>query len=91
MGQRMSIRIQLFGGFREFSKTSELQIEVPVHSSLNEIKIELEQELRKLNPSVDFHDFLQASVLANETQILGDPAEIPHGACLAILPPVCGG
>ena len=80
----MKIKIRLFGAFRKYSDTGELELEIPENSTVNELC----GELRSLIPD---EGLISESAIADESRILEKTEKIKEGSTLAILPPVCGG
>lgn len=80
----IKINIKFFGGFRKFGKS--IDISVPSGSSIHTVK-------NALNHALDNQDklLIDASVFANDNEILQDTFVFNEDVCLSILPPVCGG
>lgn len=76
--------VKFFGMFRKFGE--QVDIEIPVGSSVVQIKKMITQQL-----GAEHKDLVDSSVLANATDILTDAYTFQETQSLSILPPVCGG
>lgn len=80
----ITINIKFFGSFRKFGKN--IDVIVPNGSSVVAVK---EALILALNDKDAF--IIEASVLANNNEILQDDRVFNADAKISILPPVCGG
>lgn len=80
----ITINIKFFGSFRKFG--SNIDIIVPEGSSVITVKEALAVALNSKDTFI-----VEASVLANDNEVLQDDAVFNADTQLSILPPVCGG
>ena len=85
------IKIRLFGTFRKWSESGEVELDIPLQATVSDLKSVIEQELKKNPRTSDLSDIVFRSVLADEHRILKDSEGIEDSVTLSILPPVCGG
>ncbi len=80
----IKINIKFFGGFRKFGEA--VDCVVPEGSSVLAVKSALAIALQGKDKAL-----IDASVLANDNEILQDDVLFHEDTQLSILPPVCGG
>jgi len=80
----INIKIRLFGAFRKYGE--EISFTVPAEGGLPAVRQKLESLV-----SANDKALVKSSAFANDERILDENASISQDACLAILPPVCGG
>jgi len=84
-----TLRVRLFGAFRECSPDGICAVPVRGDETVGEVKGRLAQTLRA-GGKFDVSALLAKSVLASDTDVLAD-ADLVIGTELSLLPPVCGG
>jgi molybdopterin synthase sulfur carrier subunit len=86
----MNITLQLFGRFRDFADTPEVQLDFPGIATVDEFRqafdVWASTHWAGYSPSL-----LRASALASETSILQGRQALPEDGRMAVLPPVSGG
>lgn len=86
----MNVSIQLFGAFRQFQPSGEVQLACPDAHSIADVRSALHSYAVANWP--DFHPaLLRVSAFASASSVLRDAHPIPDDRQLAILPPVSGG
>lgn len=86
----MKIRIALYGALREADPRGHVELEVPVGSTVAELRELLAAHLREHAPAISA-GLVQRSAFASAEEILHDHRSVPEGMELAVLPPVSGG
>jgi molybdopterin converting factor small subunit len=95
----MNLKVRLFGAFRNYADTPEVECALPSHATQATLKMELERLLSATHHSHAGPDeqrsrlsrLLAESALADEEKVLSETDPLRDGMRLAILPPVCGG
>ena len=90
----LQIDVRLFGAFRKYSNGAEVTFEVPHGTTVSAVRKYLGEALRRGAAAFADQPLLDASVLADDDEILDDAQPLGSGAdriSLAVLPPVCGG
>jgi len=85
----IEINIQLFGSARSLYQSPTIHLQMPVGTSLKNLREILSQELGK--NSSQGSEILNSSVFATESEILPESSEFFQNTTLALMPPVCGG
>lgn len=83
-----TIRIKLFGGFRQFRDEAELAVETDHASTVADLRKNVAREFGNDENALSL---LNASAFATDKRVLDDDESVPDDADLALLPPVCGG
>ncbi len=91
MQSGINIEINMFGILSSFSGDEPLILNIPSGSNIKEILDVLKINLVNKFPEFNHHKVLDASVFADEKEILKKDHIITKDTNLAILPPVCGG
>lgn len=86
----MLITLQLFGRFREFSESPEVQLELPNVTTAGDFRAAFDVWAQANWPTYRTA-LLSASAIATETDLLHASSPLPANGRLAILPPVSGG
>jgi molybdopterin converting factor small subunit len=87
----MKARLRLFGEFRNFTDSAEIEVPVNDGFTVEDLKSQAAVQLGKLRPGYDLERLLSRSAVADENRIL-DPKElIGDHRWFALLPPVSGG
>jgi sulfur carrier protein ThiS len=84
----MILSIETFGAFRDFYKAGFIEIECELPIQIGTIKDLIALQNIEIP---NFANLVKTSVIANETEILGDAFMIDKICQLMILPPVSGG
>jgi molybdopterin synthase sulfur carrier subunit len=90
----LRVEVRLFGAFRKYANGSEVSLEVPRGTTVSALRKHLGEALRRGAASFADQPLLDASVLADDEEILDDAQPLGGGGdriFLAVLPPVCGG
>jgi molybdopterin converting factor small subunit len=88
----LRIDVRLFGALRKYANGAEISLEVPSGTTVSGLRSYLGDALRRGGAAFADQPLLDASVLADEEQILDDAqALVADRISLAVLPPVCGG
>ncbi len=91
MQSSVNIEINMFGILSNFSGNEPLILSVPSGSNIKEILDVLKSNLANKFPDFKHQKVLDASVFADEKEVLKQDHIITKNTNLAILPPVCGG
>ncbi len=91
MQDSVNVEINMFGMLKKFSEEPPLMLGVPAGSSIAEILDVLKKNLANRFPDFNHHKVIDASVLADEKEVLKHDHIINQDTSLAVLPPVCGG
>lgn len=83
-----TIRIKLFGGFRQFRPESMLTLEMDNASTVADLRNNVAGAFDNDENALSL---LKASAFATDKRVLDDDESVPEEAELALLPPVCGG
>lgn len=86
----MTITLQLFGRFREFSPTPEIELDFPGIATVGEFRSALDAWALAHWPR-DAPGLLKASAIATESALLHASSPLPADGRIAVLPPVSGG
>ena len=90
MNTPTELTVKLFGAFRQYHQ-GPLRIEVPTDSTVLAVKVAIAQALQQSNASFTNLALVNQSAIADDHRIYRNDERVPNHACLAILPPVCGG
>lgn len=85
------IDVQLFGAFRKYIPSGEIQVAISSACSVDEFKGHVAKKLEELSCGFTDTNLIFDSALANDDEVLSGDAVIRPGDKLALLPPVCGG
>lgn len=86
----MTIRIDLFGAFREYEPAARIELDEPEGRTVADLRAAVERYAR--THWANFRpELLRVSVFASESRVLRDAEPLPEDGRLAILPPVSGG
>lgn len=89
---KINITLELFGAARSLYPDPKIKIELPLGSSLSNLREFVQEEFKKLNSNhTHMMTILNSCVFATEKEILPLSTEFFQNANLALLPPVCGG
>jgi len=91
MQSSINIEINMFGILSSFSESEPLILSVPTGSNLKSVSELLKKNLAEKFSDFNHHKVLDASVFANENEILKPDFVLNKDTSLVILPPVCGG
>lgn len=86
----MIITLQLFGRFREFSPSAEIQFDFPGVSTVAEFRAAFDVWALAHWPGYA-SGLLKASAIATESALLQPGSPLPTDGRIAVLPPVSGG
>lgn len=86
----MKLRITLFGALREADTRGFIEVEVPAHSTIAEVRDAVQHYARDHAPAIS-PNLIQRSAFASQDEILHNHRSVPDNGELAILPPVSGG
>lgn len=81
-----SIKVRLFGAFRQDNPESSLTVEIPEQGRVGDLRQAMEAALESENA----RSLLKASAFATDSEVLDDHDPVPERE-ISILPPVCGG
>ena len=87
----ISIVIRLFGGFRQLTGKTEMNLEIQKGASVSEIRKILFEQMKMLTTQPEKLELIWNSLLADESEVLSDETQINHSLILALLPPFSGG
>lgn len=86
----MKIELGLFGAFRDFDRTSRIELELPAGARISDLREAVraygEQHWPAFRPGLLSH-----SAFASEEAVLRDGEAVPANGRMALLPPVSGG
>lgn len=91
MQSSVNVEINMFGMLSQYSGTEPLVLKVSRGLNMKEILGILKEELSKKFSDFNAHKVIDASVLADESEILRRDHIITKDVSLVVLPPVCGG
>jgi molybdopterin converting factor small subunit len=91
MQSSLKVEINLFGMLSKYGEGDPLVIIVPSGANMKEVLQALKAELSSRFSDFNAHKVLDASVLADEKEVLKHDHILNQNVSLAILPPVCGG
>ncbi|GLQ89314.1 MoaD/ThiS family protein [Dyella flagellata] len=86
----MKVRIRLFGALRDADANGYIELQVPEHCTIAELRELLRDHLRTHAPHISA-GLVQRSAFASDDEILHNHRTLPENGQLAILPPVSGG
>jgi sulfur-carrier protein len=86
----MKLRISLFGALRDADARGFIELDVPDHSSIAQVRDAMQHYVREHAPAISPH-LIQRSAFASDEEILHNHRQVPENGTLAILPPVSGG
>lgn len=86
----MTITVQLFGRFREFSAAHEITLELPGIATVADFRAAFDAWAGAHWPGYT-PALLRASAVATDTTLLRTDSPLPADGRLALLPPVSGG
>jgi sulfur-carrier protein len=86
----MKLRITLFGALRDADARGFIELDVPDHSTIAQLRDAMQQHLHEHAPAIS-PGLIRRSAFASEDEILHDHRAVPENGELAILPPVSGG
>ncbi|MBE1159690.1 MoaD/ThiS family protein [Dyella acidiphila] len=86
----MKRRISLFGALREADARGYIEVDVPAHSTIAELREAVQHYAREHAPAIS-PGLIQRSAFASGDEILHNHRSVPEQGELAILPPVSGG
>lgn len=81
----MTLNILLFAGLRDLAGSSTVAVELPTNATVAELR----QQLAAVHPQLAV--LLARSRVAMNMEFAVDDSLIPHGAEIAVIPPVSGG
>jgi len=81
----MKLKIILFAAARDLCEATEIQVELPVSSTIADLKIELTKLFPQLQP------LLSRSSISVDQQYAGEKLQLEASHEIAIIPPVSGG
>lgn len=82
------VRINLFGGFRQFHDQPAISIEIERSATVATLRGRIAE---LFDDDANARALLKASAFATDRRVLGEDEGIPADEELALLPPVCGG
>ena len=91
MRMAYTVKMQLFGPFRKFGNGMSMDVEIDRPVTVIELKRNLAEKLRSLDPQSREAELVSDSAIASETHVLSENVVIDTDCSLAILPPVSGG
>lgn len=80
----MKVKVRLFGAFRDYDESGELEFELQAGATAAQLRAELALVVGR-------PELLAESVLADENSVLSENHVLREAAVVAVLPPVCGG
>jgi sulfur-carrier protein len=86
----MKLRITLFGALRDADGHGFIELDVPDHSTIANVREAMQHYVREHAPAIN-PNLIQRSAFASEDEILHNHRHVPENGQLAILPPVSGG
>jgi len=86
----MMLRITLFGALRDADARGFIELDVPDHSTVAQVREAMQHYVREHALTIS-PNLIQRSAFASEEEILHNHRQIPGNGVLAILPPVSGG
>ena len=86
----MKKTIRLFGIFRTYVPSGEIEIEVPEQAQIKDLRILLSEEFHRKGMQIDDQLFGE-SAISSDQEILQDSDRVHLQRVIAVLPPVCGG
>lgn len=86
----MTITLNLFGAFRDFVPEACLQLTVPDHATVADLRAALDAHGRR-HWSGFRSELLRVSAFASEHELLREHDALPQDGRVAVLPPVSGG
>jgi len=86
----MLITLQLFGRFREFSASPQIEFDFPDVANVGEFRAAFDAWAQEHWPGYS-PGLLKASAIATESTLLHAGSPLPADGRIAVLPPVSGG
>lgn len=86
-----TIKIELYGAFRNFDDGNEIVLHLPNGANLAAIKSAFVTALQNRYPDFDIEALVAVSAFADDCAIIGSGFAVMKDTKLAILPPVNGG
>ncbi|GLQ96363.1 MoaD/ThiS family protein [Dyella mobilis] len=86
----MKLRLTLFGALRDADPRGFIELDVPEHSTVAQVREALQHHVHRHAPAIS-PSLIQRSAFASEDEILHNHRHVPENGELAILPPVSGG
>jgi molybdopterin converting factor small subunit len=91
MTQKIKLKVELFGAFRQYTDHEYLEISLNPGSTIQDLRQTFEQALQAICPETSVGDLIAASAFADVESILDERSRFERDMTLAVLPPVCGG